>query len=113
MKLCLHDDPAPFYIEENGAARVTGTRFPLEGILLTWNAGEAPESIARSFTPLDLEKVYSVIAYYLRHKAELDEYLEEEEREGAELERKMRAQQRPLSTETQRRLAERDALRSR
>ena len=69
--------PAPFYVEENGAARVVGTRFPIEFIIENWLAGESPEVIAQSFVPLDLEKVYTVVAYYLSHREELDAYLAE------------------------------------
>lgn len=115
MTLCLHTDPAPFYVEENGAARVNGTRFPLEGILISWNGGESPESIVANFAPLDLEKVYSVLGYYLRHKEDLDAYLEEGERVGEELMRKIDERQGPprYSPELKRRLAERNAQPSR
>jgi uncharacterized protein (DUF433 family) len=76
---------APFEVDERGIARVPGTRFPIEGILLNWLQGESPESIARSFYPLDLEKVYAVVSYYLAHKEELHEYLRERDRADDEL----------------------------
>jgi hypothetical protein len=54
MALTVEPQPAPFYNDEHGRARVTGTRFPVEFIVQRWNVGDAPETIARSFAPLTL-----------------------------------------------------------
>jgi uncharacterized protein (DUF433 family) len=103
---------APFYVEENGAARVVGTRFPIEFIIENWLAGESPEVIAQSFVPLDLEKVYAVVAYYLSHREELDAYLAELEENWERLKEEMTAAG-VLSTHTAESLQKRRAALSR
>jgi hypothetical protein len=41
--------------------------------------------------PLDLADVYAVIAYYLRHRAEVDAYLQEREQQAREIRRQIEA----------------------
>ena len=43
-----------------------------------------------------LADVYGVIAYYLRHQAEMDTYIAEYEREGDQLRRKIEAEHGPF-----------------
>jgi len=64
---------------EDGTIRVTGTRVSLDTILYHYNQGAIPEEIVNRFPAVSLEKAYSVIAYYLSHKKELDVYLKEQE----------------------------------
>ncbi len=68
---------------EDGTIRVTGTRVPLDTILYHYNQGAIPEEIVNRFPSVSLEKSYSVIAYYLSHKTELDAYLKEQEEADA------------------------------
>jgi len=42
--------------------------------------GETPEEIALSYGSISLADVYATIAYYLRHTAEVDEYLRKREK---------------------------------
>ena len=113
MDLPLDPEPCPIHILENGAARLIGTRMALEGVVQCWNAGQSPESLAQDFS-LDLQQVYAVIAYYLRHRAVTDAYVQKCEEEWEDLSRRMREQfQQPSLAEYQRRWAERNAALSR
>ena len=71
------------YIEQrNGGYYVAGTRISLDSVVYAFNRGDSPERILEEFPLLDkLSRVYGAIAFYLDHKAEIDTYLEETERE--------------------------------
>ena len=68
---------------DDGTIRVTGTRVPLDTIIYHYNQGAIAEEIVNRFPAVSLEKMHSVIAYYLSHKSELDAYLEEQEKADA------------------------------
>lgn len=55
--------------------RVGNTGVTLETVVWTFHAGASPEDIVDQFPSLDLADVYEVIAYYLRHREEVDCYL--------------------------------------
>ena len=63
----------------NGAARVKGTRVPVELVLWSHQQGMRPEEIVDCYTTLELADVYAVIAYYLRNAEEMEAYLLETE----------------------------------
>ena len=44
-----------------------------------------PESVRDAYGTVSLADVYSIFAYYLRHRAEVEAYLAEQGREGAEI----------------------------
>lgn len=75
----------PLEVCEGGRTlRVTGTRIPLERVVYAFNAGRTPQEIVASFPTLTLTDVHSIIAYYLRNREAVDDYVEhrrlEEER---------------------------------
>jgi uncharacterized protein (DUF433 family) len=80
---------------ENGVYRVTGTRIPLERIVEHFQAGQTPEDIVDCFDTLRLADVYAVIAYYLEHKEEVEEYLREQDAKAEELRRMIETTQPP------------------
>jgi hypothetical protein len=47
-----------------------------------WLDGASPEEIAEHYEVLQLDDVYAVITYYLRHQAEVDQYLAEQRSES-------------------------------
>src|SRR5437868_3892254 len=71
------------YIEQrNGGYYVTGTRISLDSVVYSFNRGNSPERILEQFPLLNkLSRIYGAIAFYLDHKAEVDQYLAETERE--------------------------------
>ena len=83
--------PAPIRTDADGVARVGGTRVRLDTIITSFNAGSAPEEIVLKYPTLDLTDVYSVITYYLWHRAEVDAYLEERRKVADEARRETEA----------------------
>ena len=60
---------------------IAGKRISLDSIVYAFRRGQSPESIRRSFPLLTLEEIYGAIAFYLANRAEIDEYLIQEEKE--------------------------------
>ena len=77
MPQTLATEPIPLSRDADGTLRVTGTRIPLETIVRQYREGATPEEIVEDFSSLDLGDVYAVIAYYLKHRDEVEEYLDE------------------------------------
>jgi uncharacterized protein (DUF433 family) len=70
------------YVEQrNGGYYVAGTRISLDSVVYSFNAGQSPEAIHKDFPSLKLSHVYGAIAFYLDHRAVIDKYLDETERE--------------------------------
>ena len=71
------------YVEQrDGGYYVAGVRISLDSIVYAFNRGESPERILEEFPLLDkVSRVYGAIAFYLDHRAEIDKYLEDTERE--------------------------------
>jgi uncharacterized protein (DUF433 family) len=92
MVLAVTMEQVPLDTDAHGVVRLAGTRVTLEIIVDAFNAGASPEEIVLSYPSLQLADVYAVIAYYLRHKAEVDSYLEAEERAAAEARERLRRQ---------------------
>jgi uncharacterized protein (DUF433 family) len=51
---------------------VEGTRVPLDLVVEAFNAGQSAEEIALGYPTLDLTDVYTVLAYYLHHREDVD-----------------------------------------
>ena len=69
------------YIEErNGGYYVAGTRISLDSVVYAFERGNSPEAIQESFPVLKRAQIYGAIAFYLDHQAEVQRYLESEER---------------------------------
>lgn len=63
-----------------GGWRVAGTRVSLDSVVHAYWQGRTPEAIVAEFPSLDLERVHGSIAFYLRHRADIDDYLAEQAR---------------------------------
>jgi uncharacterized protein (DUF433 family) len=79
MKLLetLVAEPAPIRRDDDGVARVGGTRVRLDSVLGAFKNGSAAEEIMLKYPSLSLTDIYAVITYYLWHREAVDEYLEE------------------------------------
>jgi uncharacterized protein (DUF433 family) len=93
MPLTFEPEAPPLRVDESGAVRVGKTRVLMVLVVRAFLNGESAEGIVESYDSLSLAEAYAVIAYYLRHRAEVDEYLAEYEREGAEIRRQIEAVQ--------------------
>ncbi len=82
----------PIYTDEHGRMRVSGTRVLLDLVVHAYRQGETPEHIIQMYTTLTLDKVYLAIGYYLRHRAQVDEYVRRMDEEGERLRLEWEAQ---------------------
>jgi uncharacterized protein (DUF433 family) len=85
MSLAVEISPMPLRADEQGVMRVGETRVRLDTLITAWRQGESPEQIVENFDVLDLADVYAVISYYLHYRAEVEEYMTRNQREGERL----------------------------
>lgn len=88
MTLTLTPQPVPLTQNEHGDIRVTGTRIGLEHMVEDYNNGANAEAIAARYTTLKLADIHSVIAYYLRNKAEVDAYIRQQYERAEEIDKR-------------------------
>lgn len=70
-------EPAPIVTDADGVKRIAGTRVPLDTVVAAYEEGETPEQIAQDYSSLETADIYAAIAYYLRHRQEVEAYLEQ------------------------------------
>jgi uncharacterized protein (DUF433 family) len=68
-------DPVPLAADADGVIRVGGTRVTLDTVVTAFREGVSAEAIADQYPTLDLADVYAAIAYYLRHRTDVEDYL--------------------------------------
>ena len=73
--------------EVDGALRVGGTRVTLDTVVGAYLDGAAAEEIALAYDSLELADIHETIAYYLRHRAEVEAYLVRREAKAEEVRR--------------------------
>ncbi len=88
----LNVEVKPLRVNADGAVRVGGTRISLDLIVEQYENGMTPEDMVRAYDTLVLADVYAVIAYYLRHRDEVDAYLKRREEEAQALREKIEAE---------------------
>jgi uncharacterized protein (DUF433 family) len=89
MTPTIEAEPVPLRADERGALRVGDSRVTLDVLINEYEEGADPEGIVNSFPTLRLADVYAVIAYYLRHKETVDDYLRKRQVEAAALRREI------------------------
>jgi len=89
--MTLHADPVPLRIDDTGTIRVGESRITLDVLLQYWRMGMKPEDIARGLDTIALADVHGALAYYLRHQAEIDDYLHRREEEAEKLRQQIEA----------------------
>lgn len=88
----VEPEPVPLVRDEAGRLMIEGTRVPLDVIVMSFKQGKSPEAIYASFDTVALADVYAVLACYLRHRAEVEAYLAEQERLGTETQARIEAE---------------------
>jgi uncharacterized protein (DUF433 family) len=81
----------PLITDESGAIRVSGTRVTLDILIARYHQGNTPEAIHEGFPTVPLSDIYSVIAYYLAHRDELDAYLQRRDAQAERIRREVEA----------------------
>ena len=97
MELTIASEAPPLRREESGALRVGASRVLAELVIRAFQDGSTPEAIAQRYPTVTLADTYAVIAYYLRHRDELETYLEEREDEAGAVRRRIEATQGTLA----------------
>ncbi len=75
MSLVIDANPVPLEATAEGVIRVVGTRVTLDTIIAAFKQGGSPESISEQYPTVSLEQSVSIITFYLRRQAEVEEYL--------------------------------------
>ncbi len=81
----------PLAENEAGDLYVEGSRVFLEDLVDLYRQGYSPEEMALAYPGLALADLYAVLAYVLRHPAEVEAYLKRQEVRAREAEKKPRA----------------------
>ncbi|MDP9824069.1 DUF433 domain-containing protein [Nocardioides massiliensis] len=87
----IEPEPVPLVRDPAGRLMVPGSRISLDILVADFKGGKTPEAIHDDYETVSLADVYSIFAYYLRHRAEVEDYLAEQEREGAEIQARIEA----------------------
>ena len=73
--LQTYHEKIPLSPDESGIIHIAGTRVTLECVAEMFEQGASPEEIVEQYDALQLDDVYAVITYVLRHRDELKAYL--------------------------------------
>lgn len=87
----IEPEPVPLVRDHAGRFMVPGTRISLDILVAAFKRGESPEAIHDDYENVSLADVYAIFSYYLRHRAEVEEYLAEQDRAGAETQARIEA----------------------
>jgi uncharacterized protein (DUF433 family) len=85
-------EPPPLRVDEGGVVRIGKSRISLDLVVEQYENGTTPADIVRAYDTLELADVHAVIAYYLRHKAEVLAYLKRRGEEAAAIQAKIEAE---------------------
>jgi uncharacterized protein (DUF433 family) len=103
MSKLIESDIPPLRQDSSGALRVGQSRVLLELVIRAFQDGATPEAIVQRYPSTTMADIYGVIAYYLRHRAAIEAYLEARERQAEEVRQKIESRQGDLG-ELRRRL---------
>ena len=92
MTLTLQTDCLPLRVDEGGSVRVGTSRISLDLIVEQYENGMTPEDMVRAYDTLELADLYASIAYYLRHRDEVQVYLKRREEEASVLRTQIEAE---------------------
>jgi uncharacterized protein (DUF433 family) len=70
----------PLTQDAKGRFVIRGTKLPLELVLNDYLRGYSAERIASQYSDINVRDIYAVLAYYHDNRAELNQYLEEQNR---------------------------------
>ncbi|MEW5857296.1 MAG: DUF433 domain-containing protein [Cyanobacteriota bacterium] len=85
MTLSITVEPIPLKVNADGVVRVGGTRVTLDTVVAAFNSGATAEEIVFQYPSLQLADIYAVISYYLRHRQEVEVYLQQRQKRASEI----------------------------
>ena len=86
----------PLRLMPDGTIRLAATRVSLDSVIYHYKLGATAEQIAQKFPALDLADIYAAITYYLNHLDDVEGYLQRQEEEGDEIQKRLEADQQYL-----------------
>lgn len=107
METILQPEQPPLRRDDSGALRVGTSRVLAELVIRAFQDGATPEAIAQRYPSATLMDIYAVIAYYLRHREEMEAYLAEREQQAQEVRQRIERHQGDLADLRSRLLAQR------
>lgn len=110
MEMVLQTEAPPLHRDSSGALRVGNSRVLLELVIRAFEDGATPETIAQQYSTTTLVDIYGVIAYYLRHRAEVNTYLATREHQAEEVRGRIESRQGDLAELRKRLLARKTAV---
>lgn len=87
----IEPEPVPLERDEAGGLMVVGTRVALDTLVAAFQRGESPEEIHEGFPTVALGDIYAVLTYCVRHRDEVNAYIAERERLGAQVQTRIEA----------------------
>ena len=107
MEMVLQTEAPPLHRDASGALRVGHSRVLLELVIRAFQDGATPETIAQRYPTTTMADIYAVIAYYLRHREDIEVYIEEREQRAQEVRQRVEEQQGDITDLRSRLLARR------
>ena len=93
MAFTVQAEAPPLHEDATGALRVGNSQVLLELVVRAFQDGATPETIVQRYSTLALPDVYAVLAYYLRHPDEVEDYLARREQKAEEVRQRCESQQ--------------------
>lgn len=87
----IEPQPVPLVRDDSGRLMVTETRVSLDVLVADFTSGLTPEAIHEAYGCVSLADVYAVLAYYLRHRPEVEVYLAEQRRDAEQIQMQIEA----------------------
>jgi uncharacterized protein (DUF433 family) len=78
-------DGVPLHETSDGNIRVIGSRITLHTLIGRFQVGDSVEEIHEGFPSVTIAEINAIIGWYLKHRAEVDEYIREVDEEGEKL----------------------------
>ncbi len=87
----IREPGVPLEVWDDGSVRVGGTRLLLDTVVGGFNLGNPADKLGEIHGGLPAQVIRDVIAYYLRHRGEIDAYIRQGEEAADEAYRKISA----------------------
>jgi uncharacterized protein (DUF433 family) len=97
MAIIIQPEAPPLREDASGALRVGSSRVLVELVIRAFQDGATPETIVQRYPTATLADVYAVIAYYLRHRQEVEAYLAEREQRAQDVRQRIERYQGDLA----------------
>ncbi len=85
MTMVVAAETPPLIADVVGVFRVGRSRVTLDTVVGAFRDGATAEEITEQYPAISLGQVYAVIAYYLAHTVEVDDYLQAREQRSTEV----------------------------